>query len=181
MYRKLGRHRELHRITIKSICSSLDFLSLMYSCSLFTECIGDESCKKKEQVVTFVKNHCASATPTMEIPATNYTSSQCIMATSTVTATSACSQFVMAVSQQTIQCSTATTTTAISPSCAQPHPGSSHSTITSLKSEVNITPLAVLGALLGLSVVLLAVVTTGWVWTCCLMKKRGEKNLAQNR
>ena len=47
---------------------------------------------------------------------------------------------------------------------------------------MNSTPTAVLGALLGLSVVLLAVVTTGWVWTCCIMKKgEGEKSLVQKR
>ena len=44
-------------------------------------------------------------------------------------------------------------------------------------------PIAVLGALLGLSVVLLAVVITGWVWTCCFMKKkeRVKKRPVQNR
>ena len=33
---------------------------------------------------------------------------------------------------------------------------------------------AALGALLGLSVLLLALVTTGWVCTCVSMKKRGK-------
>ena len=32
----------------------------------------------------------------------------------------------------------------------------------------------VLGALLGMSVLLLVVVTAGWVWTCLAMKKKEE-------
>ena len=41
-----------------------------------------------------------------------------------------------------------------------------------LSAETNDAPLLVLGALMGLSVVLLAVVSTGWVCTCLIMKRR---------
>ena len=39
----------------------------------------------------------------------------------------------------------------------------------------NIYPLVTLGALLGLSLLLLTMVTTGWVCTCMFMKKREAK------
>ena len=38
-----------------------------------------------------------------------------------------------------------------------------------------------LGALLGLVVVVLAVVITGWVWTCWIMKKKGGMKLTSNK
>ena len=141
----------------------------------FTDCnqVELERCRMD----TFLTDYCASATPTVEIPATNctpITPTLCITSTSTITATltntvtSACPQSATAiyVSQQITQCSLATTTTTISPSCSQTQQASSHQNTTnqsSSQSEVNITQLhvAVLGALLGLSVVLLAVVTTG--------------------
>jgi hypothetical protein len=37
-----------------------------------------------------------------------------------------------------------------------------------------------LGALLGLVVVVLAIVITGWVWTCWVMKKRGGMKIISN-
>ena len=37
-----------------------------------------------------------------------------------------------------------------------------------------------LGVVVGLLVVLLAAVTTGWVWTCCAMKKRGRIAIKSN-
>ena len=38
-----------------------------------------------------------------------------------------------------------------------------------------------LGAILGLVVVVLAVVTTGWVWTCWIMKKKGGTKTTSNK
>ena len=43
------------------------------------------------------------------------------------------------------------------------------------KSVQNYVPVTALGALLALSMVLLAMVTTGWVCTCISMKKREAK------
>ena len=40
-------------------------------------------------------------------------------------------------------------------------------------NEECVTTITGLGAVVGLLVVLLAAVTTGWVWTCWIMKKRG--------
>ena len=142
----------------------------MFSCSDYSE--DEYYCEELDAVL---KEFCANITPTVEIPTINcppITPSQCSMATSTTTIRSACSQSI-----------TATTTIKVSPSCSQPHPASSHQKTTNqslFKSEVNSTSTAILGALLGLSVVLLAVVTTGWVWTCWTMKKR-ENSMAQNR
>ena len=42
-------------------------------------------------------------------------------------------------------------------------------------------PLQVLGALLGLLVVVLAIVITGWVWTCWIVKKRGGMKITSNK
>ena len=38
-----------------------------------------------------------------------------------------------------------------------------------------------LGALLGLVVVVLAVVITGWMWTCWIVKKRGGMKITSNK
>ena len=38
-----------------------------------------------------------------------------------------------------------------------------------------------LGALLGLVVVVLAVVITGWVWTCWIVKKQGGMKITSNK
>ena len=136
-----------------------------------------------------------------EISAITYipiTPSQCSMPTSTITVTSAITVIstitvtsaitvdlacITAVPQQTAQCSLATTTVTISSSYTQPHPASSTTNQSPFESEVNSRPIAVLGALSGLSVVLLAVVITGWVWTYCIMKtmkkREGEKSPAQ--
>ena len=46
---------------------------------------------------------------------------------------------------------------------------------TMTKSVQNYVPVVALGALLALSMVLLAMVTTGWVCTCISMKKREPK------
>lgn len=46
------------------------------------------------------------------------------------------------------------------------------------------TQIATLGVLIGLLVLIIIVMTTGWVWTCCMMKKRGvkrETNIDQDR
>ena len=42
-------------------------------------------------------------------------------------------------------------------------------------------PSQALGALLGLAVVVLAIVITGWVWTCWIMKKRGRMKIISNK
>ena len=41
------------------------------------------------------------------------------------------------------------------------------------------TQLAVLGVLVGLLMIVLVVMTTGWAWTCWMMKKRGAKRQIQ--
>ena len=48
----------------------------------------------------------------------------------------------------------------------------------STDSSSNSTIVAVLGALVGLLLVLLVIVTTGLVWTCWLLKKRGGLKLS---
>ena len=84
------------------------------------------------------------------------------------------------------QCTQATlTTTVVTPSCTNPAAGGGNSfqvTIPILDSgesdqspltvETGSVPILVLAALLGLSVLLLAVVSIGWVCTCLIMKKR---------
>ena len=79
------------------------------------------------------------------------------------------------------QCTQTTVTTTVTPSCTNSG-GTFQVTIpilsmesedrSSLASETNNAPILALGALLGLFVVLLAVMTTGWVCTCLIMKKR---------
>ena len=53
-----------------------------------------------------------------------------------------------------------------------PSPSTASQTLVDKSMELNCVPLVALGALLGLSLLLLAVVTTGWVCTCVSMKKR---------
>lgn len=70
-----------------------------------------------------------------------------------------------------------TRTSVISLSCSQPNPVSVMSSLSEdqsvLRSEVSVAPV-VLGALLGVSLLLLAVVIAGWVCTCCIHKKDSE-------
>ena len=56
-----------------------------------------------------------------------------------------------------------------------PNPSTASRTLATKSMELNYVPLVALGALLGLSLLLLAVVTTGWVCTCVSMKKREAK------
>ena len=83
------------------------------------------------------------------------------------------------------QCTQATLTTTVTPSCTNPAagggnsfqvtipiPDSGESDQLPLTVETGSVPTLVLAALLGLSVLLLAVVSTGWVCTCLVMKKR---------
>ena len=42
-------------------------------------------------------------------------------------------------------------------------------------------PLQALGVLLGLVVVVLAVVISGWVWTCWIVKKHGGMKITSNK
>ena len=42
------------------------------------------------------------------------------------------------------------------------------------EGSITNTSLTALGAVMGLLVVLLVVVTGGWIWTCCSMRKRGH-------
>ena len=86
------------------------------------------------------------------------------------------------------QCTQATLTTTVIPSCTNPAAGggnsfqitipisdsanSGESDQSLLTVETDSVPILVLAALLGLSVLLLAVVSTGWVCTCLIMKKR---------
>ena len=42
-------------------------------------------------------------------------------------------------------------------------------------------PTQALGALLGLVVIVLVVVVTGWVWTCWIMKKRGGIKITSDK
>ena len=83
------------------------------------------------------------------------------------------------------QCTQATLTTTVTPSCTNPVagggnsfqvtisiPDSGESDQSPLTVETGSIPILVLAALLGLSVLLLAVVSIGWVCTCLIMKKR---------
>ena len=56
-----------------------------------------------------------------------------------------------------------------------PSPSTASRTLATKSVELNYVPLVALGALLGLSLLLLVVVTTGWVCTCVSMKKREAK------
>lgn len=52
------------------------------------------------------------------------------------------------------------------------------------KCEGTCTPnqsLPVLGALLGIAIVALTVTTTGWIWTCWRMKRRGESKINSDK
>ena len=83
------------------------------------------------------------------------------------------------------QCTQATLTTTVTPSCTNPAagggnsfqvtipiPDSGESDQSPLTIETGSVPILILAALLGLSVLLLAAVATGWVCTCLIMKKR---------
>ena len=63
-------------------------------------------------------------------------------------------------------CSTDTTT-----------PYTTPCTTTPASCSRDTTGQTVLGSMVGLLVVLLAVVTTGWVWTCWIMKKQGQMKI----
>lgn len=75
---------------------------------------------------------------------------------------------------------TSTVTSMVSPPCT-------HSVVTSATQQTRPLPPSVedkmLGALFGLSLLLLVVVITGWVCTCWKMKKKQNevKSTAQNR
>ena len=139
----------------------------------FIVCQGLEDYKCEKQVDGFLNNYCASATPSIDLvtmPTTNN-----ITVTETVRRDEASISQTDAPIQSRITTFIATVTETTTPE-------QSMGARSSFNLVMDSTPLAVLGALLGLSVVLLAVVTTGWVWTCCVMKKRGEKKSpVQNR
>ena len=114
-----------------------------------------------------------------EIEVDAFLNSYCadLTATSTLPTTSAV-DYVVTPSQ----CTQTTITTTVIPSCTNSAGGAFQATIpvssvesgdrSPLTAETNNAPIVALGALLGLFVVLLAVVTTGWVCTCLIMKKR---------
>ena len=154
------------------------------------DCSDDRQCEV--EVDAFLDNYCASATFTNTVttthmitttitstqPATTVTQHQTVTSTSTTTST-------LTVAETRITTTSITVSPSCSPSppsqCSQtcpPSPPSQHSesatTNAILYDDTKTTqiPMLALGALSGLSVVLLVVVTAGWVWTCSNMRKR---------
>ena len=114
----------------------------------------------EDEVDEFLNSYCANLTAIAGLPTAStvdnvITPSQCTQATVTATVTSSCTNSVGGAFQVTIPIS--------SMESGDQSP---------LTPETNNTPILALGALLALSMVLLAVVTTGWVCTCLIMKKR---------
>ena len=157
--------------------------------------LNESECEKK--IDSFLNSYCACEKDTHAIMTTS-PSLPATSATTTVSPVHLQSNYTQEI--MISQCSTATlTATIISPSCTQSvvyQPAStcampavptewSSSTGSSLESSKNsiqttcTNSVTALGVLLALAVVLLAVVTTGWVCTCFIMKKRQDP--AQNR
>ena len=137
----------------------------------------------------FLNDYCASATPTTDLvtmpttcttattptqPCPTITTTNKIVTITTNLGPTVCPGDEASISQTDAPVQSRPTSTRITTSTA---------TVTVSRTYTATTPLAVLGALLGLSVVLLAVVITGWVWTCWTMKKRegGKKSPVQDR
>ena len=119
----------------------------------------NEVCEYK--VDKYLNNYCASAIPaainTPSTTMTPITPSQCIVTTTTTVST-------------------------VTPSCTNP-PRFITNEITlpvppienqskQFATEETSTPTIILGSLFGLSILILAIVTFGWVYTCWIMKER---------
>ena len=119
----------------------------------------------EDAVDAFLNSYCANLTAAV-IPTLPPTAS----AVSNVITPSQCTQATM------------TTTVTVTPSCTNSAGGTFQVTIpissvnsgdqSPFTAETNDAPILVLGAMLGLSVLLLAVVSTGWVCTCLVIKNR---------
>lgn len=147
-------------------------LHAIYSCTLnlyinTTGCTTTINHQCEEEVDAFLNSYCAdltaltaATTPSPTTAASNaITPSQCTQATLTTTVTPSCTNSVVGGGngfQVTIPDSV----------------NSGESDQLPLTVETGSVPVLVLAALLGLSVLLLAVVSTGWVCTCLVMKKR---------
>ena len=132
-----------------------------------TGCSNTNGQQCEDAVDAFLNSYCANLTAAV-IPTLPPTAS----AVSNVITPSQCTQATY----------TMTTTVTVTPSCTNSADGTFQVTIPissmnsgdqlPLTTETNNTPILVLGATLGLSVLLLAVVSTGWVCTCLVMKNR---------
>jgi hypothetical protein len=153
---------------------------MLYSCNLvyYNIIIGcssttnDRECE--DEVDAFLNSYCADLAALTAAATTSPTLPPTITTTTTAITPSQCTQ--------------ATLTTTVTPSCtnsATPGGTSFQVTIPIIPDfensgdqsplttgEIDNVPILILGALLGLSVLLLAVVSTGWVCTCLIVKKR---------
>ena len=165
---------------------------------IISDC-GDMDRACEETLDNFLNSFCKNITlaVTTTCPFAVYSNATKMLNTATTTSPSGPSQL-----NTLDQCRATTMTTTVSPSCSQSQqsvlnqpactctssampmkcPSPSNSSLESTKKSDQTTCMnsaTALGALLALSVVLLAVVTTGWVCTCLIMKKR--QSPPQNR
>ena len=140
-------------------------------------------CERK--VSTFLDNYCSSNTPSTSTTTRTTT----VRPTETTTTTH--------VETTTLPCETVThqrtTTTTVNVTIydiTNPAEKSSQTSTSvqpivtnnrndKLGGSANGAPVAALGALLGLSMILLLIVTAGWVWTLCAMKRKKSERAAR--
>ena len=173
------RHYELE-LCFNSLCELQ--LKLEFRCnaicadceSIFgtdaAECRGDQS-QCESQVVVFISNYCASST-TLPItqPGLNIIHQSTVFKTVLVSPT--CTSTVANQCTQLTSIATVPTTLQLSQTFPE-----TETTNSRIKKETNATLLIILGVLFGLSVTLLAVVTTAWVWTLWTFKKHRSEEV----
>lgn len=153
---------------------------------LYTGCANNNACE--EQVDAYLNSYCASATAsTTTINGGPTTTVTLIEAALTLTQT----ETITSTSRTTVtDTREAAATVTVTSTCVLSAPGSQCSALASTNSNAellaqsnsNHKSVLALGALLALSVVVLLVVTVGWVCTCFAVKKKDRtKTLEQLR
>ena len=122
----------------------------------------------KTQEMTLIITHTTTPTPWTTCPQTTITSTKFIATTVLSPLQSCAPQFT---TTPKLNITKSPTTSLGLESCSGNKSG--------LPTQGNgsSSTISALGALLGLSLVLLALVTAGWVWTCWTARKRGEVNI----
>ena len=171
------RHHYMLKVCFRRWCTS-EKLKCDMMCDTCESIFGEDTsqCSDNEdqcesQVVMLLGSYCTSNTTppptvTTDQPGLNFTCLSTMFKTVLVSPT--CTSAVTVANQCTQLTSIATAPMSLAFSQTFPETGTTNNRI---QKETNAAPLIILGVLFGLSVILLAVVTTGWVWTLWTLKK----------
>ena len=131
---------------------------------------GTDQLQCEERVDTFLKGYCARTCTSSSVQTAHTQPPP--TATKMITVTVTVPRIFNEATKSRYQLGTGKVSTSVlSPSCSQPNTVEEQSS--PARSEVHTAPM-VLGALLGFSLLLLAVVIAGWVCTCCIHKKESH-------